>query len=202
MKYLLALLFASSVLAADPDLSSPKAAAKSLYQAMQAQDESAILKIFYAPDEQDRELAKAYGNLIVAGKKLADAAKEKFGASGEAIGAGAVGAEELSRVDSADVKINGDTATIQFAGMARPVTLHRTGNDWQVVLSDFAGTGPGGISRQITFLKKVGETLSDTATEINADKFPTAQAAESVLQGKLSRIMIKAATQATTKPAK
>jgi len=187
--------------AGEPDLSSPKAAAASLYQAMQAQDEQAILKIFYAPQKADRDLAQAYADLIVAGKKLADAAKEKYGAANEAIGAGTIGVEGLAQLDRAEVKSTGDTATLTIPGQTKTVTFHRTGDRWQIVLSDFAGTAEGGTSRQVVLLKKVSEALSDTAAEIQAGKCPTAQAAEASIQGKLARVMIRAATQASTRPA-
>src|SRR5206468_3173390 len=108
------------------DLSSPKAAARSLYQAMQAQDDAAIAQVFYTPRPADRELAQAYAALIVSGKKLADAAREKYGTGGEAIGAGTVGPEELAQLDRADVKVTGDTAAMTIPGRPKPVTFHRS----------------------------------------------------------------------------
>src|SRR6267378_1382900 len=88
----------------EPDLSSPKAAARSLYQAVDAEDGEAILKIFYAKDDTERELAKAFADLIVSGKKLADAVKAKFNTTGESFGAGMIGKEELAKLERAEVK--------------------------------------------------------------------------------------------------
>src|SRR5438552_2727300 len=87
----------------DPDLSSPKAAARSLYQAVEAEDGEAILKIFYAKDDSERELARAFADLIVAGKKLAEAAKNKFNATGEAFGGAVISKEDLAKMDQAQV---------------------------------------------------------------------------------------------------
>jgi hypothetical protein len=188
-------------LIAEPDLSSPQAAARSLYQAMQAQDGDAIVRTFYAPRHQDQELARAFADLIVSGKKLADAAKSKYGTTGEAIGAGTVGPEELAQLDRADVKVNGDTAAMTIPGRAKPVTFHRSPDGrWQLVLSDFAGGAEGDVARQSVLIKKVSEVLEEAADEVRTDKYPTAQAAESAIQGKLAKVMIKAATQASSRP--
>lgn len=197
---LLAVLAAPLV--AEPDLSSPQAAARSLYQAMQAQDGDAIVRTFYAPRRQDQELARAFADLIVSGKKLADAAKAKYGTSGEAIGAGAVGPEEIAQLDRADVKVTGDTAAMTIPGRTKPVTFHHSSDGrWQLVLSDFAGAAEGDVARQTVLIRKVSEVLGETGDEVRADKYPTAQAAESAIQGKLAKVMIRAATQASSRPA-
>lgn len=198
----LLLALVAAPLVAEPDLSSPQSAARSLYQAMQAQDGDAIVRTFYAPRRQDNDLARAFADLIVAGKRLADAAKVKYGTSGEAIGAGTVGPEELAQLDRADVKVTGDTAAMTIPGRAKPVTFHRSPDgQWQLVLTDFAGAPEGDVARQAVLIRKVTEVLEETAEEVRADKYPTAQAAESAIQGKLAKVMIKAATQASSRPA-
>src|SRR5437588_9075913 len=91
---LFCLSLALTAAAAEPDLSSPRAAARSLYKAVDAEDGDAIIKIFYAKDDTERELARAFADLIVAGKKLADATKAKFNSTGESFGAGMIRKEQ------------------------------------------------------------------------------------------------------------
>ena len=118
--------------AADATLNSPKEAAQALYQAMQSADSEAMQKIFYMPTEADRQLGAALADLLVAGKKLADAAKDQYGADGEAIGAGPVGMEQLTRLQQAEEKINGDTATLTVPGQSKPVQFHHSDAGWQL----------------------------------------------------------------------
>jgi hypothetical protein len=87
-------------------------------------------------------------------------------------------------------------------GRAKPVTFHRSSDGrWQIVLSDFAGTAEGDASRQLVLIRKVSEVLTEAADDVRADRYPTPQAAESAIQGKLAKVMIKAATQASSRPA-
>jgi hypothetical protein len=189
-----------SALAVEPDLSSPKTAIKSLYEAVQAQDGDAVLKTFYAANEEERELARAFAGMIVAGRKLSGAAKERFGSAGEALGSGMMSAEEFSRLDQAELKETGDTATLAPLGRSRPIPFHRTEGRWQVAIREFAN-GELGLPRQTAMLKKVGAVFDEVAGEINAGKFATSQEAESVIQTRLANVLIRAATQATTQPA-
>jgi len=182
----------------DADYATPVAAARSLYTAVQAQDGPAIERAFYAPRPEDRDLAKAFADLIVSGKKLADAAKAKYGTTGEAIGGGTMGAEALARLDQAEVKSTGpDTATLTVPGQPKPVPMHRTPDGkWQVVIAEYAGAADADLPRQAALVRKVADALTESAGEIDAGKYPTPQAAESAIQTRLARVMIRAATQA------
>src|SRR5690349_8444694 len=66
------------------DLSTPKAAAKTFIQAVEAADGDAINKVMLAETPDQQKLATAFSDVIVAGKKLSDAARAKFGAAGAA----------------------------------------------------------------------------------------------------------------------
>jgi hypothetical protein len=186
-----------SALAVEPDLSSPRAAVKSLYEAVQAQDGDAVLKTFYAANEEERELARTFAEMIVAGRKLSAAAKERFGSAGEALGSGMMSAEEFARIDQAELKESGDTATLAPPGRARPIPFHKTEGRWQVAIREFANPDLG-LPRQTAMLKKVAAVFDEVAGEINAGKLATSQEAESVIQTRIANVQIKAATQATT----
>ena len=71
------------------DLSSPKSVAKSFYEAMNNSDGSAMRDCLLIDGENQQQLAGAFVDVILSGKKLADAAKDKFGPSGDKLAAGA-----------------------------------------------------------------------------------------------------------------
>ena len=184
----------------EPDLSSPKAALKSLCKAVDAQDGAGILKVFYTADDVERDLARAFSELIVAGKKLNEAARQEFGSAGDGLGSGMMNPAELARLDQAEVKESGDSATLLPAGQSRAVRFHRTDGRWQLVIRDYANAGQD-LPHQVSLLKKVAGVLDALADEVAASKFDTSEEAEAAIQTRLAHVMIRAATQATSRPA-
>src|SRR4051812_4571503 len=83
---ILAIAMAGRVTAADADLSTPQAAIRTLATAVAAQDADGVSAALYAADEAERSLAKAFAELLVAGRKLNEAARAKFGTEGNAVG--------------------------------------------------------------------------------------------------------------------
>jgi hypothetical protein len=197
-----AALLTPAAVADEPNLSSPRTAVKSLYDAVQAQDGDAILKTFYAPTEPERDLARAFADVIVAGKRLRDAAKERYGSTGEALASGMMTREEFARIDQAELKeTSPDSATLAPVGRTRAIPFHKSADGhWQIVVRDFASPDQD-LPRQTVLLNKMSTVFNDVATEIRAGKYPTSPAAEAVIQSRLATAMIKAATQRTTQPA-
>lgn len=184
---------------AESDLSSPTAALKSLHRSIEAQDGTAVLKVFYASNDEERELSQAFTDLILGAKKLSDAEKTTLGIVGEVPATGIMTQDELTRLDQAEIKISGDTATLLPIGRSRAILFHRSQDRWQLVIRDFANAEEN-LPRQVSLLKKVTQVFESVAGEITSGKFTTAQEAEAVIQTKLASVMIKAATQATSQP--
>lgn len=186
-------------MAVEPDLSSPQAALKSLNRAVETQDGDAVLKVFYTANDEERGLAQAFSDLILAARKLSDAEKSNYGVAGDVPANGVMSVDELSHLDRAEVKISGDTATLLPVGRLRVIQFHLTQDRWQLVIRDFANAEEN-LPRQVTILKKVTQVFENVAGEIAAGKFTTSQEAEAAIQTRLATVMIKAATQATGKP--
>src|SRR4051812_29617391 len=74
--------------AAAADLSTPKAAAKALFNAISAGDRDAVRDALFAADEPQRQLAGAMADFIVSGRTLGMAARARFGKEGDPIGRG------------------------------------------------------------------------------------------------------------------
>lgn len=185
--------------AIEPDLSSPQAVLKSLNLAVEAQDGPAVLKIFYSANDEERGLAQAFSDLIMAAKKLGDAEKLNYGVVGDPPANGMMSVDELSHLDRAEVKISGDTATLLPIGRTRAIQFHRANDRWQLVIRDFANAEDN-LPHQITILKKVTQVFENVTADITAGTFTTPQEAEAAIQTKLATVMIKAATQATSRP--
>jgi hypothetical protein len=186
------------------DLSTPRASAKALWIAVGLGDVEKIREVLHSENDQQAQLTQAFAELLVAGKNLSDASREKFGIKGDAIARPMVDPKDLTKIDSADVKVSGATATLTLAGGTKPMTFRKTDERWRLVVTDYANAGPENLPRQLKLLQTMSTALSDAAKEIHADKYATVTAAESAIQQKLHAVMIdsyRPATAPSTAPA-
>jgi hypothetical protein len=191
------LLMAHSALGA-VDLSSPKSTAKSFYEAMNNADSSAMRDCLLVDGEDQQQLASAFLDVILSGKKLADAAKEKFGPSGEKLAAGALAREDASAIDSATQTDDGDVSTLQIDKQRKPLKFRKTSAGWKLILIDYAAEKKEDLSAQIKLLTNLAAAMNDTANDINEGRFPTTADAEAAIQQRFSEVMVKRYKPATT----
>lgn len=184
------------------DLSSPKSAAKSFYESLNNADSNALRDCLLIDGPDQDHLAGAFIDVILAGKRLADAAHDKFGASGDKIGAGALSREDAGSIDKAKQTDAGEESTLKISERSRPLKFRKTPSGWKLILLDYSGTKPDLIPDQIKLLTSLSAAMNDTADDITAGRFPTSADAESAIQQRLSEVMVKhykpATTQATT----
>lgn len=181
--------------AQDVDLSTPKAAARSLFLAVERGDEPALREMFFVADPDDatqRELVAAYAHLIIQGKRLSDAGSKKFPGAADALAQGIVSAEELKRVDEAKVEETGDTAKLTLDGRMREMRFRRTGNQWRLVVAETENATEKNLSEQIELVREFAGAIGETVDEIDAGKFATVQEAEVALQSKANAVMMRA----------
>jgi hypothetical protein len=202
---LLAGAIALSVLAADNkvDLSTPKSAAKSLVQSVEAGDGEAIRKIMLAQGPDQEKLAGAFSDVIVSGKKLSDAARAKFGAAGEALGQGMITKDDIAKIDTAQVEEKDNTATLTLSGQAKPLVFQKQENEWRLKVMDFAGAVPDQIDKQRVLLGAVAHALTEATEEITSGRYANAADAEAAIKQKLNNVMVKnfqPTTAPTSKP--
>jgi hypothetical protein len=200
------LLFATAAPGAEPDLSTPKQAARTLFNAISAGDRDAVRASLYADTDARRELASAMADLIVAGKKLGDTAHAKFGAAGDPIGRGMLDPSDLSKLEAAVAKESGDAATIEVPGQPRPMSFRRQDGKWKLVVTDFGGAAPENIGKQTKLVRLIGDAVATAANDVDSGKYKTAEEATYAIQQSLHHAMltftrpatIRAATQSTT----
>lgn len=187
------------------DLSSPTAAARSLFEAVDRGDEAAIREILFAEDDRQREIAGAYATLVVSAKRLADAAQKRYGDSADAIARGALPDVEIQGLDAAVVKEAGDTATLQTPTMPRAMRLRRTDAGWKVLTED-PDIPPDRVAPQVSLTRDIAAAMSEVADEIAAGKYPAVQEAESAISQRINEAITRRvkthppSTQPTTQP--
>ena len=160
------------------DLSTPKAAAKTFAHAVDKGDADTAVA---ASTGADPKTMTSFVSFVSSMKKLQDATKSKFGQD-------SMGGQQMpsfadmeKKVDEADVKENGDTATLSAKGDLNGITLKKVNGDWKVDFSDMskgATQMPGGMDA-------MSKAASDTADEINAGKYKTAMEAQMALGQKV-----------------
>ena len=192
--------------AAEPDRSTPKSAAIALYKAVNAADRDGVAASFYAANSEQRNLADAMADVIVAGKKLGDAAKAKFGKAADPIGRGMLDPADLSKLEEATVKETAeDAATITVPGQPRPMSFRKQGGQWKLVVTDFGGAAPQNIAKQTRLVQQMAAAIDAGAADVAAGKFKTPEEATNAIQQSLHLVMLSfyrpSTTRATTGPA-
>jgi hypothetical protein len=184
------------------DASTPKAAMKSLYAAVQRGDAATIRQLLSVQNDPDQQIASSYADLILAGKRLGDITLQKFPGSSNPFAQGTLLPEDAAKIDSADVSVNGDSAKLKFADQPSPIVLKHAGDGWRIVIEQDQDT----LKRradQLFLLKGMTDAMNKSADEINADKYATVEDAESAVKNRLGAIVSKALQSdlPTSKPA-
>ncbi len=185
------------------DLSTPKAAAKTFIQAVEAADSETLNKVMLAEGADQQKLAASFSDVIVAGKKLSEAARAKFGAAGAALGEGMITKDDIAKIDTAQVEEKDNTATLTIPGQSKPLTFQKKDNQWRLQVMDFAGALPDQIQKQQVLLGAVAHALKEATDEINSGRYSNANDAEAAIKSKLNNVMVKnfqPTTAATSKP--
>lgn len=182
---------AASVLAGPPDLTSPKAALRSLQLALQSGDAQAIRQVMDAADEPQRALVGAVADLLLAGKRLTDAAKEKFGAAADDLNAAELGKFDLAQLEAAQVKESGDNASLLLPGRSRPLTFRRSNGQWRLMVADWAGGADQPMPRQVAVVQQLAQAMSRCAEELAANQYATVQEAQQAIHQQLQAVMLE-----------
>jgi hypothetical protein len=164
--------------------STPKGVLKQLAAALRDGDAERIRNVMHAATPAETKMVAAMAETARAMAALQKAAIKQFGreAAKEVVGdTDGTDAESKARIDSAEVKVQGDTATITMEdGEETPVVLKRVGGHWKLPMSELAkGADPGALEERLVALADQARLVRDLATEIETGKYNTpAQAHE------------------------
>lgn len=175
-------LLAGSAARAEGDYSSPKAAAKSFVTAIAAGD-SAGAKEAIVPNEKHGPIIEALAKLTGVQKKLGDAAVKAFGEAGKELSGNVEGKDPVKLLDSAEIKEDGDTATLTGKDDPEPLMLRKIDGKWKVDLA--AMPNATDMESSLPMLTNMAELMAATTTEIEAGKYKSVEEAKQAISMKL-----------------
>ena len=173
------------------DLSSPKAAVKTLASAQVAGDEKAMRAALIATGETEEKMSSAMVELAVA---LADFDKAMVARYGPAETVKIMGdpgenlKEILDVIDRATEKVDGEQATLMSNPSAQgTMALKRVNGQWRVVVADLAKAGsPDDVRRTLESETKGAATFRDLTADVTSGKLPTADAAGQAMKMRMT----------------
>jgi hypothetical protein len=142
---------------AEHDLTTPKGALKVLASALRDGDAGRIREVMYATTPAEARMVAAMADMAAAMAQLQKAAVKSFGEEGakEIVGdTQATDAQGRARIDAADVRLAGDTATVIVPeGEDAPVVLKRVNGQWKVPMSELSkNADPSALEERLTEL--------------------------------------------------
>ncbi|HWE94897.1 MAG TPA: hypothetical protein VG269_13105 [Tepidisphaeraceae bacterium] len=175
--------------AGSAQLATPKLAALAFVRAMESNDMTAFKAVTLGADD-DYKLFEPLLGMVGSAKQLEKAARDKFGKAASVIVRESPAVELEIHVQESDVKVTGDHAVMTHQGEenADPLTLRHTSDGWKVDLTAIANRKQ--MANSAPAMARMREAFVQSAAEIRADRFKTAEDAE---QAVLKRIKDAAA---------
>jgi hypothetical protein len=184
----------ASSAAAAPTGDDPKATLAALAAAMKSGDNNAAMALFDFP----AEMRTAMQPVMDASARLDAAFKAKFGTSlSESGGAmGGMGAQmdpmaaakAFKDMDpaTADVKVTGDTATATVSG--ETINLRKVSGKWLIYMPEMDAMAPQ-MAMMAPMFSSFAKAFDELATEVEAGKYPDANAASAAMMAKMQAAM-------------
>jgi hypothetical protein len=185
------------------DLSNPRASLRALNLAMTDGDVDTIMRLFIASNDAERKMVRADADMAAALAALRRAALTAYGVEGAKTVTGdmAGGAADSSvRIDSAEITIKGDTATVVYHDEKEaPFILKKVADGWKVPVSQL-GTpiDSPALSQRLADLEMQRKVVLDITRQIHEGGLTTPDQAREAWQ---SRILQAATSQPASRPA-
>ena len=160
----------------DETTATPKGALKLLAAALRDGDADRIRQVLYAANPSEVKMVTAMADMAKAMAALQRSAVKAFGKDGakEVVGdTDATDTESKARIDSAEVKIQGDSATITLEDSEEaPVVLKRVDGRWRLPMSEMSkGADPAALDERLAGLAEQAKLVRDLAQEVAAGKY-------------------------------
>lgn len=171
------------------DPSTPKGALKRLATALRDGDAESIRQVMHAADPAEVRMVAAMAEMARAMALLQRAAVKAFGEEGakEVIGdTQTTDAQGRARIDSADVRVQGETATVILPeGEDAPVTLRRVDGRWKVPMSELSKDADrAALDERLAELAEQAKVVQQIAKDIEGGQFNTPAQAYSAWQSR------------------
>jgi hypothetical protein len=194
------MVLSTNAFAKDPsDLSTPKSAAKSFYNALLGGDVAGVHNDAVG-SPNDFRTPEALARFVEAGQRLRKSVDRRFGKDeGDKLHvAPSPTADEMARqIDTWEEQINGDAATVHEKGAPADsgIQLQKIGVVWKVRLDDF---GDRQFREQAKYLPKLTSLLETVAAEVERGEYAAAEAMAEKFQEGVRKITDQ--PQPTTQP--
>jgi hypothetical protein len=192
------------------DAGSPKAAIMEYSKALNAGDGNAMHALLLTTNPTDERMANAMVDYAVALSDLSKKMVAKYGAESAhaAIGDPDVMARTAEEtIGRSTESVNGDTAVVSVNKSAQgQMTLKKVDGKWKICVAEMArDQDPANVQKTLDAVDKGNSIIKQMSAEVEAGKYPTAEAAKSALNEKIGRVQAAATTMpsaapATTKP--
>lgn len=160
---------------------SPKAIAQAFAAALEKAD-AAAAKALLPADEIHAKWVDASIALSTALKKLDAAAVARFNEAGKSVSQNQLHLlDSFKSLETAQEKIEGDSATLTPADQTQPLRLLRVDGKWQLQIGPRKADAP----RQLSLYARLTKAANSTAEEITAGAYPNAEAASKVFAARV-----------------
>lgn len=178
--------------AAAPDANSPQAVVQALFDLDKTKAYDTAADLFLTSNDQERQAVRSMMSLGSKGEKLKAAMQAKFGAEGEqamtAMASQQAGGADISKLKdlkASDLKFNiqGDTAEAALP-TGKSIKLKQQDGKWKIDVSTLGVSAEQLAAAQASF-PAIANAMDDLAAEIQAGKYPNAQAASAAFMTKM-----------------
>ena len=178
------------------DTGTPKGALKLLASALRDGDADRIRQVMHASNAAETRMVAAMAEMARAMARLQKAAVKAFGEEGarEIVGdTQATDAEGRARIDAADVRVTGDTATVIVPeGEDAPVVLKRVEGRWKVPMSELSKhADPAALDERLAELTEQRKLVAQLTDEIGAGQFNSPAQAKDAWQSRAMQVVTR-----------
>jgi hypothetical protein len=197
--FILLAVFWAGLAHAQPD---PLDAIRAFHVAVRDGEGAALRALIHAESPEQSELADAYVRVVRAGKQLADAAQQRFGASGATIASGTGIQLEIDRLDRAIVDVRDSTAKVTLLNQPAPIELRLVDGQWKVRIDNYAGADPPPLHEQVILLNALAVVLQRAAMDVQDGVYATFSELETALTEQMHVVLAKnvAPAEPSTQP--
>jgi hypothetical protein len=171
------------------DTTTPKGALKALAAALRDGDGERIRQVMAAANPAETRMVAAMADMARAMADLQKAAVKAFGPEGakEVVGdTHATDAAGRARIDAAEVRVQGDTATVVVSeGEDTPVVLRKVGGQWKVPMAELSkNADPNVLDERLDELAEQRKLVAQLTKEIGDGEFNSPTQAKDAWQSR------------------
>ena len=163
------------------DQTSPQGTLKVFMTAVEAAETEKVRNCLHATNDTEARYANAYTGVSISMGRLRSAALAKYGDKAAAVFKDS--ATRLQAIDAAQVKEEGDQATVTVKGEESPYQFIRADGIWKLSIGAMIARKSGKeIEAELDYLRKYTTAVNTTASEISAGKYETIEKAFDALK--------------------